>query len=128
MMQRSQFETQVSNRRTSFHAGRAPREARPETTTTETEDMRLASWSWGGRDHVGTISADGREATPLTVADASRGALPLIEALTRGEPLPGAAGPRVAVEAISLRAPLPRPLRSILCVGRNYRTHAAELA
>ena len=27
--------------------------------------MRIASWSWGGRDHVGTISADGREATPL---------------------------------------------------------------
>jgi len=90
--------------------------------------MRIASWSWGGRDHVGTISADGREATPLAVADASRGALPLIEALSRGEPLPGASGPRVAVEAISLRAPLPKPLRSILCVGRNYRTHAAELA
>ena len=52
--------------------------------------MRIASWSWGGRDHVGTISADGREATPLAVADASRGALPLIEALARGEPLPAA--------------------------------------
>ena len=29
--------------------------------------MRLASWSWGGRDHAGTVSADGREATPLAV-------------------------------------------------------------
>ena len=47
--------------------------------------MRLASWQWGGRDHVGTVSADGREVTPLAVADASRGALPLIEALARGE-------------------------------------------
>jgi 2-keto-4-pentenoate hydratase/2-oxohepta-3-ene-1,7-dioic acid hydratase in catechol pathway len=90
--------------------------------------MRIASWSWGGRDHFGTISADGREATPLAVADASRGALPLIELLVRGEPLPAGSGARVAVEAITLRAPLPRPLRSILCVGRNYRTHAAELA
>ena len=90
--------------------------------------MRIASWSWGGRAHVGTISADGREATPLAVADASRGALPLIEMLARGESLPGASAARVAVEAITLQAPLPRPLRSILCVGRNYRTHAAELA
>jgi 2-keto-4-pentenoate hydratase/2-oxohepta-3-ene-1,7-dioic acid hydratase in catechol pathway len=90
--------------------------------------MRIASWSWGGRVHVGTISADGREATPLAVADATRGALPLIERLSRGESLPGASGTRVAVEAITLRAPLPRPLRSLFCVGRNYRAHAAELA
>jgi 2-keto-4-pentenoate hydratase/2-oxohepta-3-ene-1,7-dioic acid hydratase in catechol pathway len=90
--------------------------------------MRIASWHWGGRDHVGTVSADGREATPLAVADASRGALPLIQALTRGEPLPAAAGTRLPVEVITLRAPLPHPLRSLFCVGRNYRAHAAELA
>ena len=41
--------------------------------------MRMASWQWGGRDHVGTISPDGLEATPLAVADASCGLLPLIE-------------------------------------------------
>jgi 2-keto-4-pentenoate hydratase/2-oxohepta-3-ene-1,7-dioic acid hydratase in catechol pathway len=90
--------------------------------------MRFASWSWGGRFQAGTISADGREATPLALADASLGALPLIQALARGEALPPAAGPRLAVDAIALRAPLPRPLRSLFCVGRNYRAHAAELA
>jgi 2-keto-4-pentenoate hydratase/2-oxohepta-3-ene-1,7-dioic acid hydratase in catechol pathway len=90
--------------------------------------MRLASWSWGGRDHVGTISADGREATPLALADASAGVLPLIQAAARGEPLPAPAGARLPVEAIALRAPLPRPLRSLFCVGRNYRAHASELA
>ena len=90
--------------------------------------MRIASWSWGGRHHVGTVSADGREATPLAVDDASRGALPLIQALARGELLPPPGGARLAVEAITLRAPLPRPLRSLFCVGRNYRAHAAELA
>jgi len=90
--------------------------------------MRIASWSWGGRDHVGTVSPCGREATPLAVAEPGRGALPLIEALARGEALPAASGPRLPVEAITLRAPLPRPLRSLLCVGRNYRSHAAELA
>ncbi len=89
--------------------------------------MRLASWHWGGRDHVGTLDADAREATPLQCADASRGVLGLIQQLARGEPLPGAAGPRLPVNAIRLRAPLPRPLRSLFCVGRNYRAHAAEL-
>ena len=90
--------------------------------------MRLASWQWGGRDHVGTVSADGREVTPLAVADASRGTLPLIEALARGEALPSASGARLPVDAITLRAPLPKPLRSLFCVGRNYHAHAAELA
>ena len=90
--------------------------------------MRLASWSWGGRDHVGSVSACGREATPLAVADASRGALPLIEALSRGESMPPAQGARLPVAVLQLRAPLPRPRRNLLCVGRNYRAHAAELA
>jgi 2-keto-4-pentenoate hydratase/2-oxohepta-3-ene-1,7-dioic acid hydratase in catechol pathway len=90
--------------------------------------MRMASWQWGGRHHVGTISPDGREATPLAVADASRGVLPLIQMLARGEPLPSAASARLPVDVITLRAPLPRPLRSIFCVGRNYHAHAKELA
>jgi len=90
--------------------------------------MRMASWSWGGRDHVGTVSQDGREATPLAVSDASRGVLPLIDRLARGESLPAPSGARVPVDAITLRAPLPRPLRGLFCVGRNYRAHAAELA
>ena len=29
--------------------------------------MRLACWSWGGRHHAGTVSADGRELTPLSL-------------------------------------------------------------
>ena len=90
--------------------------------------MRIASWSWGGRPQVGTVSADGREVTPLSVADATTGALALIQALARGESLPAPAGPRLALDAVTLTAPLPRPLRSLLCVGRNYRAHAAELA
>jgi 2-keto-4-pentenoate hydratase/2-oxohepta-3-ene-1,7-dioic acid hydratase in catechol pathway len=90
--------------------------------------MRIASWRWGGRDHVGTVSACGREATPLAVDDAAVGALPLIRALAAGLGLPRASGPRLPVDAIELRAPLPVPLRSLFCVGRNYRAHAAELA
>jgi 2-keto-4-pentenoate hydratase/2-oxohepta-3-ene-1,7-dioic acid hydratase in catechol pathway len=90
--------------------------------------MRFASWQWGGRDQVGLLSACGREVTPLAVPDASRGALPLIQLLARGEPLPSAAGARLPLDVVTQRAPLPRPLRSLFCAGRNYRAHAAELA
>ena len=90
--------------------------------------MRFASWSWGGRDHVGTISQDGREATPLAVRDPSLGTLPLIQAIARDEALPHASGARLPVDVVTLRSPLPRPLRSLFCVGRNYHAHAAELA
>lgn len=90
--------------------------------------MRLASWTWGGRHHAGSISGCGREATPLAVTRPERGVLDLVDLLVRGEPLPPATGPRLPVDAITLRAPLPRPRRGIFCVGRNYRAHAAELA
>ena len=90
--------------------------------------MRIASWSWGGRHHVGTVSADGREAMPLLVDYAGGAALRLLEALVLGEALPAASGPRVAVDAITLRAPIPRPRRNLWCVGRNYHSHAQELS
>jgi len=90
--------------------------------------MRIASWTWGGRDHVGTLSPCGRELTPLAVADTSRGALGLIQSLAAGEPLPSPSSARLPIEVVTLRAPLPKPLRSLFCAGRNYRAHAAELA
>jgi len=90
--------------------------------------MRLASWRWGGKHHAGTVSPCGREVTPLDVPRPDRGALGLLQMLARRECLPRATGPRLPLEAVDLRAPLPRPLRSIFCAGRNYRAHAAELA
>ena len=81
--------------------------------------MRLASWQWGGRDHVGTVSADGREATPLAVADASRGVLPLIQALARGEPLPQPSGARLPVDVITLRSGCGSGARNVK-IGRAH--------
>ena len=92
--------------------------------------MRIAAWQWGGRPHAGLVSPDGREVTPLalTPAQAVRGGLALIEAIARGEALPPPAGPRLPLSAVQLSAPLPAPLRPVFCIGRNYRSHAAELA
>ena len=77
------------------------------------EPMRLASWSWGGRDHAGTVSADGREVTPIALADPSRGALPLIQMLARGEPLPSPARGEVAFENVAFAYPT-RPDEPVL--------------
>jgi 2-keto-4-pentenoate hydratase/2-oxohepta-3-ene-1,7-dioic acid hydratase in catechol pathway len=90
--------------------------------------MRMATWHWGGRLHAGTVSADGREVTPLAVASGATGVLEMIERLAQGEGLPREAGPRLPVEAITLAAPIPQPRRNLFCAGRNYRSHAAELA
>jgi 2-keto-4-pentenoate hydratase/2-oxohepta-3-ene-1,7-dioic acid hydratase in catechol pathway len=90
--------------------------------------MRLASWNWGGSNHVGTISACGSQATALHLPASQQGVVPLIEMLVAGQNLPKASGPSVAVQAITLQAPIPRPMRNIFCIGRNYREHAKELA
>jgi len=94
--------------------------------------MRIATYRWGGGRHVGLVSTDGSEVTPLSLPArqqqvSSRGVLALLEHLAEGGPMPGPAGPRLPLAAVQLEAPLPRPRRSLWCVGRNYRAHAQEL-
>jgi 2-keto-4-pentenoate hydratase/2-oxohepta-3-ene-1,7-dioic acid hydratase in catechol pathway len=88
--------------------------------------LRLATVLHQGRPRVGLLDADARRLQLFDI-DGSRGALPLIEAVAAGQPLPA------ATEAIdfapqALIAPLPRPRRNLFCVGRNYRDHARELS
>ena len=64
--------------------------------------MRIASWRWGGSCHAGTVSPCGREVTPLAVPDPHRGVLRLIQALSRGEAVPRAVGPRLPLELVQL--------------------------
>ena len=126
MMHPSRFETQVSKTLSPRSRGAPARPARPRTTGDKVDAL--------GQLELGRTRPRrhdlGRRARSHAAgrADASRGALPLIQALARGEPLPPPSGTRLPVEVITLRAPLPRPLRSLFCVGRNYRAHAAELA
>ncbi|MBX3638274.1 MAG: fumarylacetoacetate hydrolase family protein, partial [Rubrivivax sp.] len=89
--------------------------------------MRIATFQHAGQRHVGAVSADGRSVQVINLADASLGALPLIEAAAAGQPLPAADGPVLALNEVRLEAPLPRPRRNLWCVGRNYHAHAKEL-
>ena len=92
--------------------------------------MRIATFQYQGRRHVGLVSSDGQSVTPfdLTPEQARTGALPLIMA---GGDLAQAAlqGSRtLAISTVRLEAPLPLPRRNIFCVGRNYHAHAKELS
>jgi 2-keto-4-pentenoate hydratase/2-oxohepta-3-ene-1,7-dioic acid hydratase in catechol pathway len=90
--------------------------------------MRIATYWWGGRRHVGRLAGDGKSVTPLACGERGRavGALALIEALADGARMPAAAGVSLPLAAVKLDAPLPHPRRNIFCSGVNYRAHAAE--
>ncbi|MFP5412889.1 MAG: fumarylacetoacetate hydrolase family protein [Gammaproteobacteria bacterium] len=89
--------------------------------------MRIATYQYQGRRHVGQVSADGRTVTAFELDDASRGAQPLIERAAAGARMPMATGAVAPLSDVKLEAPLPRPFRNLWCVGRNYHAHAREL-
>ena len=92
--------------------------------------LLIATYRHLGIRQVGLVSDDGSSITPIALdrQAAERGALPLIEALAAGQPMPGSSGETMALADVTLEAPLPRPRRNLFCVGRNYRAHAQELS
>lgn len=91
--------------------------------------MKIAAYIHQDAPGVGIVSPDLKELRPLELPAHQRalGALPVIEALARGEPLP-AQGPALPLDRVRLTAPMPRPRRNIFCVGKNYHAHAKEFA
>src|SRR5690348_6212321 len=91
-------------------------------------DMKIAAYFWGGKRHVGRVSEDGAELTPLALGEAGSalGVLALVEMMAAGKPMPAAPSPRLPMSAVRLDAPFPHPRRNVFCVGKNYREHAKE--
>jgi 2-keto-4-pentenoate hydratase/2-oxohepta-3-ene-1,7-dioic acid hydratase in catechol pathway len=91
--------------------------------------MRIASYLNHDEPAVGLVSVDLKTVRPFDLPARQRllGALPLIEAQSRGEALP-ALGEAVSLDSVRLTAPLPKPRRNIFCVGKNYHAHAKEFA
>jgi 2-keto-4-pentenoate hydratase/2-oxohepta-3-ene-1,7-dioic acid hydratase in catechol pathway len=81
--------------------------------------MRFATVEHGGRTLVVSVDKSGEKVSPLSVGD--------INAVFRGERYT-AAGPQIALAAAKLKAPVPLPLRNIMCVGKNYHEHAKEFS
>src|SRR4051794_2640289 len=90
--------------------------------------MKIAAYLDNGRPRAGIVSPDLQSIVPVELPAADGlGALPLIELLAGGSALPTTGQP-VAMGAVQLTAPLPRPRRNIFCVGKNYHAHAREFA
>jgi 2-keto-4-pentenoate hydratase/2-oxohepta-3-ene-1,7-dioic acid hydratase in catechol pathway len=81
--------------------------------------MKLATIRYQGEECVAIVDPDAGRAWPLagrTMLDLiALGAKPVVE------------GDGVALDAVTLLAPIPRPARNIFCVGKNYRDHVAEM-
>ncbi|MBI2770319.1 MAG: fumarylacetoacetate hydrolase family protein [Burkholderiales bacterium] len=91
--------------------------------------MKIAAYLDQGQPQVGIVSSDLQGILPLDLPIAQRvlGALPIVELLAAGQAMPPTLAP-VALGAVQLIAPIPRPRRNIFCVGKNYHAHAREFA
>lgn len=89
--------------------------------------MRIATVGYRGQTRVGVVSDSGESVRLLDgqediVALIGSGADPVALAETAGRAI------EVPLAAVRLLAPIPRPRRNIICVGKNYREHAREFA
>ncbi|KQT14103.1 fumarylacetoacetate hydrolase family protein [Ramlibacter sp. Leaf400] len=91
--------------------------------------MKIAAYLDRGRPGVGIVSSDLQSVLPLQLPEAERvrGALPVVELLAAGAQMPATGAP-IALDAVQLVAPIPRPRRNLFCVGKNYHAHAKEFA
>jgi 2-keto-4-pentenoate hydratase/2-oxohepta-3-ene-1,7-dioic acid hydratase in catechol pathway len=91
--------------------------------------MKIAAYLDAGRVRAGIVSPDLQAVLPIVMdeADHAFGALRVIERMATDGKLPSTGEP-VALGAVKLVAPLPRPRRNIFCVGKNYHAHAKEFA
>jgi 2-keto-4-pentenoate hydratase/2-oxohepta-3-ene-1,7-dioic acid hydratase in catechol pathway len=88
--------------------------------------MKLACFEHGTRIRVGLVAADGASIQPIaTPRDAGDPMIAVITAQLAGR-APQAEGAALAMTEVRLRAPIARPSKNVLCVGKNYRAHAAE--
>ncbi|MDL9998737.1 fumarylacetoacetate hydrolase family protein [Variovorax sp. J22P240] len=92
--------------------------------------MRIATYQYQGRRHVGLVSPDGAtvRAFRFDPPRTRRGALSLVEERASGATQLPPTGEPVPLSDVRLEAPLPMPRRNIFCVGRNYHAHAKELS
>jgi 2-keto-4-pentenoate hydratase/2-oxohepta-3-ene-1,7-dioic acid hydratase in catechol pathway len=91
--------------------------------------MKIAAYLDRGQPRVGIVASDLQSVLPLDLPPeaAALGALAVVDLQAQGRPMPATGAP-VAIDAIQLTAPIPRPRRNIFCVGKNYHAHAKEFA
>ncbi len=88
--------------------------------------MKIATFSVGGERRVGLVDTAAGTIAPFDIPaeEAEEG----IVAIVRRDGAPPAALAPYPLDRVNLEAPIPRPLRNIFCVGKNYHEHAHEFA
>jgi 2-keto-4-pentenoate hydratase/2-oxohepta-3-ene-1,7-dioic acid hydratase in catechol pathway len=93
--------------------------------------VRLATFRRGGTRSVGVVDADGQRVVPVGAA-LNGASQDMVELIRRFDELRGALpaassnGASIALADVQLEAPIPRPARNVMCVGKNYYEHARE--
>lgn len=87
--------------------------------------MKLATVHYNGHQRVGAVSDD---ETQISLFGSDWSDLAQIVAKAPDLANLAATGEQVALSAVNVLAPFPRPQRNIICVGKNYREHAKEFA
>lgn len=97
--------------------------------------MKLVTCLYEGRERVGILSTAGTPAEPtqevvfLPYPDMNALMEAASEAPKAGElPEDSRYGKGVPLKDVILLAPIPRPRQDVICLGMNYRAHAAEAA
>ena len=91
--------------------------------------MKLVTYLENGTEKVGALTADGSAIVPLPVPDMNTliETMPL-SALSSAVTAAEDSGVSVALADVELLSPIPRPRQDVLCLGMNYKAHAAEAA
>jgi 2-keto-4-pentenoate hydratase/2-oxohepta-3-ene-1,7-dioic acid hydratase in catechol pathway len=82
--------------------------------------MKIATVLHDNRPRLARIEGEMAGLLPETSGD-------MLALIAHGGPVPEAES-QVPLSGVRLLAPIPRPRRNILCVGKNYREHAREFA
>jgi 2-keto-4-pentenoate hydratase/2-oxohepta-3-ene-1,7-dioic acid hydratase in catechol pathway len=92
--------------------------------------VRLATFRRGGARSVGVVDTEGRRVAPLDAA--LNGSPDMLGLIARFDDLRQTLaavrfdGAALDLAAVQLEAPIPRPARNVMCVGKNYYDHARE--
>ena len=92
--------------------------------------MRLITFAKAGETHIGAFIDNDTKIVDLTqagVADDMNALIRLGSAgLKAARDAVDSASSTIAAGDVKLLAPIPRPHRNVMCVGKNYYDHAAE--
>ena len=91
--------------------------------------MKLVTYRENGAEKVGALTKDGAAIVPRSVPDMNTliETMPL-SALSSAVTAAEDSGVSVALADVELLSPIPRPRQDVLCLGMNYKAHAAEAA